>query len=491
MLKIRDDRRKIIAWMTVIGASLLVFLLIMRDPIVGMADSGDFGRVLGVTGLAKLNHNGSYDELYFLYAHQYFGYGGYSSGGYFSTHVILVAAAGFIGKLFNSDTFDIRVLGVCYSLLFIGAIALLVRNAPQLFSRGYTQSIAILMSATLLFVFGDIGYLAYFHSFFGEPYALIFMLLMVASAIALVAPDKPEGKLLALFVIAALAVATSKIQNAPLGFLFAILAFRMVGLREDNRWKRQVWCGLGVLIIGSALMIIAAPDRLKNTNLYQSIFYGVLKDSPDIARDMKELGIPKKYAVLAGTNYFQKNTAIPQNDQVLHQEVLEKLSHRDIGLYYLRHPTRFVQKLERAADNAVFIRPYYLGNYDQSTGKPPGTITYKFSGWSQWKVEYIPRTLSWFISFYLIYMAGLSVLWWKTSSRRFRLTMEMLVAVALAGIFSYVVPLIGDGEADLGKHLFMFNVCFDLMVVSIITGAAYGIAKANSVSWRRGSSPSQ
>jgi hypothetical protein len=202
-----------------------------------------------------------------------------------------------------------------------------------------------------------------------------------------------------------------------------------------------------------------------------------LKDSPDIAQDMKELGIPEKYAVLAGTNYFQKDTAIPQKDPVLRKEVLEKLSHKDIAFYYLRHPTRFIQKLERAAANAMFIRPYYLGNYDQSVGKPPGTIAYKFSGWSQWKAHYMTRTLGGYLGFYVLYLAVLIILWWRTPYQRLRLVAETMVVIALAGVFSCVIPLIGDGEADLGKHLFMFNVSFDMIVISVATGVVYGLVK--------------
>jgi hypothetical protein len=477
MLKLGNDSRRVVALITSVAAAILILCLILIPPVLGLADSGDFGRVLGVTGLKVLDPSESYDELYFHYAHQHFGYGGYTLGGYISTHIILVAIAGIIGRVINGEVFDIRILGVCYSVLFVAAITLLVRNAPVASSRRSTMIVSIVMALTLLFVFGDIGYLTYFQSFFGEPYALVGMLLMVAAAVALASAEKPSGKLLTLFVVAALAVATSKIQNAPLGFAFALLAWRMYGLRTDFRWRRQVGVGVGVLVLGSALMIVVAPDRLKNTNLYQSIFYGVLKDSPNVARDMKELGIPEKYAVLAGTNYFQKDTAIPQKDPVLRQEVLEKLSHKDIALYYLRHPTRFIQKLDHAAANAMFIRPYYLGNYDQSAGKPPGAIAYKFSGWSEWKLKHMPRQLGGYISLYMVYLATLGLLWWRRPSRRLRLVVETLAVIALAGVFSCIVPLIGDGEADLGKHLFMFNVCFDMMGVSLITGAAYGLTK--------------
>jgi hypothetical protein len=58
-----------------------------------------------------------------------------------------------------------------------------------------------------------------------------------------------------------------------------------------------------------------------------------------------------------------------------------------------------------------------------------------------------------------------------------RLALETMAAVALAGVFSFVIPVLGDGEADLGKHLFMFNVCFDMMVLSAAAAFVYGIVR--------------
>jgi len=468
------DVRIRVAWIAGLAACALAIALIMVPPVIGMADSGDFGRVLSVSGFRILHPERPYDQLYFNYAQQHFGYGGYAMGGYVSTHVVLAAAAGWIGRIFNGETFDIRFLGACYAILIALAISLFVRYAPRGRTRAADLALACMTALSLLFVFGDIGYLAYFHSFFGEPYALVALLLTIASALALSSSDRPSGKLLALFVGAALAVATSKIQNAPLGFAFALLAWRMLCLRSDRRWKRQVWTGAAVLLAGALLMIVAAPDRLKHTNLYQSIFYGVLKDSPNLERDMNELGIPEKYAPLAGTNYFQKGTAIPQKDPVLRREVLEKLSHGDIAAYYARHPSRFMQKLDRAAENAMHIRPYYLGNYDLSAGKPPGALTYTFSGWSRFKAEAMPRRAVAYFGLFAVYLSALAIAWLRSPPGRKRLTAETMSIVALAAMFSCAVPLIGDGEADLAKHLFMFNVCFDLMAISVIVSAVYG-----------------
>lgn len=125
----------------------------------------------------------------------------------------------------------------------------------------------------------------------------------------------------------------------------------------------------------------------------------------------------------------------------------------------------------------MYIRPYYLGNYDQSAEKRPKEISYSFSGWSQWKDSQMPRSAIAYIGLILAYYIALGVFWWRNSSRRLRLVAETLAVVAMAGIFACIVPLIGDGEADLGKHLFMFNVCFDMMIVSALTGAVYGLVR--------------
>jgi hypothetical protein len=473
----RDIRFWLACVIVAAGAALAVYLLLI-PPVLGVADNGDFSRVMRITGFSYLDPSEPYAEKYFAYSHQQFGYGGFWGAGYVSTQVLLFAVTGLIARIFNGQFFDVRWLGVVYTLLYLATVYLWVRHTPSVNGRRWlTGIVAAFMGALLLFVFGDVGYLAYFQSFFGEPYAMIGMLLALAATLALASREEPSGRMLAVFIIAAVAVATSKIQNAPIGFAFALLAWRMFSLRPDRRWHRQVLSGIGILLFTSVLMIVAAPSGLKHINLYQSIFFGVLKDTPDLSRDMKELGIPDKYAVNAGTNYFQKDAPIPQTDPVLHREVLQKLGHKDIAMYYLRHPSRFVEKLERVSANAVFIRPYYLGNYDQSAGNVRGAVSHSFSSYSDWKVKRMPHTLGWFAGFYVLYFAVLGFLWSRSSSVRFRLGLEAMAAVGLAGIFSAVVPILGDGEADLGKHLFMFNVCFDMMVVSAAAGIVYGFLR--------------
>lgn len=488
------ESRMIAAWIALGAAAAIIAYLLFVPPVIGVADNGDFNRVMGASGIAYADPKESYADRYFGYAHQLYRYGGFTSGGYVSTHVLLVAIAGGIGRLVNPHTFDIRVLGFCYMSLLLTALWLLVRYAPTIRGKYTTGVAAALLAIIGIVIFCDVGYTAYYQSFFGEPYALVATLLALGAAAAIASrvesdrrsstelddPEQtvrpPSAWLLALFVGAGVALATSKIQNAPIGFLLAILAWRMASLRPDRGWRLRGRIGAGMLTLSAVLMMALAPDQLRHINLYQSIFFGALKDTPDLKRDMQELGIPNKYAGLAGTNYFQKDTIVPQGDPALRREVLDRLSHRDIALYYARHPERFVSKLEKAAENGTAVRPYYLGNYSQSAGRERSELSYAFSAWSEWKHRHMPNTLAWFVACYAVYYALLAA-WWGRSAGRpgARLLAETLAVIGAAGAMAVTVSLMGDGEADLGKHLFMFNVCFDIMAASALAAAVYGL----------------
>jgi len=501
----RKNVRITIAWIAFgIAAAVMIYLLFV-PPVIGVADNGDFNRVMGAAGIAYADPNESYAARYFGFAHQFYHYGGFTSGGYVSTHVLLVALAGGLGRLIDLHTFDIRVLGFCYAALMLSAVWLIVRYAPTV-RRKRIDAIAVSMLAVILIVvFCDVGYTAYYQSFFGEPYALVATLLALGACLAIAwrtgagslerdndAPQTerpPTAWLLGLFVAAGVALATSKIQNAPIGFLFAFLAWRMAGLRPDKSWRTRARIGAGTLALTAVLMMVAAPGELRHINLYQSIFFGVLKDTPDVQRDMRELGIPEKYAGLAGTNFFQKDTIVPQSDPTLKHEVLDRLSHRDIAFYYARHPDRFLSKLKKAAENGTAVRPYYLGNYSESAEHERSRLSYAFSTWSEWKHKHMPNSLSWFAGCYAVYYALLAA-WWQ-GSRRWpgsRLVAEMLAVIGATGILAVVVSLMGDGEADLGKHLFMFNVCFDIMAASMLAASFYGLLQgAQALAARRNS----
>lgn len=448
-------------------AFLIVIMLLFAGTFIGVADNGDFLRIMGSIGLNYYDANESYEERFFSFSHAYFAYDGFFRGFYLTSQLILVVIARGIGKLINGEAFDIRVLGALYALLLIAAGYLLVK-----FNKTKSLVTGIALAAFLLFVFFDVAYLAYFNSLYGEPVSLLFLLLTMAFGLMLVRQAEPSRTALLLFFASALFLICSKTQNAPIGVGFALLGLRYATLKREKSWRTLALSLSAVTLLISAAMYIAAPKDFKDINMYQTVFFGILKDSPDVQGDLEELGLPSRLSVLAGTNYFQADTVIKQNDPSLKADFYDRISHADVLWYYAKHPGRLIKNMKYAAENGMMIRPYYLGNFEITEGKPAGALSFKYSGWSEFKKQAVPHKL-WFISaLFAAYFAAAVWEWIRGVDKRRRAGVELFILLGLTGIFSFLIPIVGDGQADMGKHLFLFNVIFDMMIV---TGAVWVI----------------
>ncbi len=452
--------RVMTAVIVIIGAAILIGLLFV-PPFIGIADNGDYPRIMSSGGISVLNDTFTYEDKYFGYAHSQYEYAPFGIG-YASSQVLFVFIAGLLGRLWDSNLFTMHAMGVVYSVLMLLTLGFMIYVLGK--GRLWLQ---MTLGVLMLFIFFDIGYVAYFQSLFGEPVSLIFLLLSASLAIALATQEKPSSLLAVLLFVCAWILAMSKIQNAPVGLAFAAYGFRLYRRRSDVQWKRILVAGSSIMVLSTVLMYVFAPGELKQINLYQTIFFGILKDSPHVKEDLQSLGIPEKYEVLAGTNYFQTDVAIKQDAPELTEDVYSKLGHFDVVRYYATHPARIIDKLEAAAANATFIRPYYLGNYVKEEGKSRGEVTYTYSTWSEGKKRLVPESLLFFVAFYVLYIG---VIVWEWIRKRYsRGVLEVLLLVAGIGILAVAIPLVGDGEADIGKHLFLFNVVFDMMVaVSVV-----------------------
>ncbi|SFE01155.1 hypothetical protein SAMN05216378_1968 [Paenibacillus catalpae] len=457
-------------WLMVIAAAIVLLQLLFLSPI-GVANNGDFYRMMLAGGIDFADPGESYRDKFFGYFHSVYHYGPFSIGSYVSSQIIPVFIAGMVGRLVDPQQFDIRILSLLYTILYIAALYVIVKYNKQ-------RSIAFntVLMACLLLVFLDIGYAAYFNSFFGEAVTLIFMLLTFGLALAVIRSDKPSIWLLTTFFLSAVCLIGTKLQNAPIGLLLLLLGLRFWKLRTDRPWRRTVGAWSAVVLLATVTMYTAAPNELKHINLYQTVFFGVLKNSPEPAADLRELGLPEAFKVNAGTNFFQADSVIRQDDPRI-LEALKGISHKDVLLYYVKHPGRFKQKLERAAENGMSIRPLYLGSYEKEAGKPYGAVSYTYSAWSTFKLKHMPNNLGFVAAFAAVYLIILGVEYVRRGSVRQRLYLEALLVLALAGIFGFAVPLVGDGEADLGKHLFLFNVCFDMMMVVSVLYVVHRIAR--------------
>ncbi|MHA6534626.1 glycan biosynthesis hexose transferase WsfD [Paenibacillus sp. BAC0078] len=453
------------------GCGLIIYLLFLQ-PFVGVADNGDFLRMMNTVGLNYYDAAESYADRFFSFSHARFSYENLFKGFYPSSQILLVLVPRLLAGLVHGSYFDIRLLAAVYALLLLAASWLIVKTG----ARG-SWIAGLLLGAAMLVVFYDIGYLAYFNSLFGEPVSMVAMLLTFALGLRLAMQERPTTKGLTLFFIAVLFLICSKIQNAPVGLAFSLIFLRLMTLDGMGNWRKLALRFAVAVSLVSVIMYVAAPKELKHINLYQTVFYGILNESPDVQGDLRELGLPQRLEVLAGTNYFQTDTAIKQDDPSLQADFYDRVSHKDVLFFYIKHPSRLLEGMKYAASNSMDIRPYYLGNYEKSEGKPAGALSYTYNLWSQLKKDYLPHTLGFLLIFYLVYYAGVLHEHFHSRRRSERIAAELLMLLGLIGLFSFLVPILGDGRADIGKHLFLFNVCFDMMAVTMFGWLVHRIIK--------------
>lgn len=312
-------------------------------------------------------------------------------------------------------------------------------------------------------MFADIGYIAYFNTFYGEPASYVFLFMLLAALSALLLTSNHKIWQLLFFTFFSAMFVAAKQQNSPLGFFLALICIRFLWLRKDWKWKAVTLISCATILITSiAIYSYITPD-IKYINEYHTITLGILKDSQDPGKDLEELGIDRKFAILKGTTYYDTYPVIVPDSPLMINEFYDKFSFTKILLFYAKHNDRLSKMLELASNNAFYIRPVALGNYEKSEGQNYGAMTNKFSLWSSLKERIMPRSFRFILVFYIAFFIVTLIKYISNKVKKNRMQIEILWLVACFGVAQFITSIIGAGEADIAKHLFLFNVCFDIM----------------------------
>ena len=431
-----------------------VLVLLYFPPIVGIADNGDFFRLMhwGKFEYPPLDPRDQYvgwiTSEYVVSRNPLIAWYGFPSSG-----AVFVKSSAILNLFQSRDRFDIRFLGVVHALGFAVACWLLLRGWRK--AIGGPMAVPLL---GLLIIFCDIGYIAYFHSFYGEPASLIFLLAMTGAAMCLIA--NPATGALIVFHLAALCFVTAKPQNLPFAIPIALFSVWLHGWSGQRNWRLANVSGIAVTLVCSLVIFLLIPSRMRDANLYNSVFSGILVNSPAPRRDLVELGLPEEFEVLKETNYFNAPLVIDTKGESFRLSFYDRLSALVVIRFYLTHPLRSLEKLAVSAQRGFTLRPPLLGNFEKQSGQPFGSKAQRWSTWSRAKARLFPKSI-WFLGSYL---AGLVVLIVYLRRREGQLSV-LLLLLWLMTLISFVVPVVGDGESDLEKHLFLFNAFFDLSVV--------------------------
>lgn len=474
-------QNKIVTFIPIMGAiAVFLFSALILTKDTGLANNGDFYRIMKVNRIAFADETDQAwryqsDYMMELNGETFFQnlistWSTAQEELYDSPQFFLVKIAKTISYLFNCvigaprNLFRIEALSGIYLLLYSFA----VWGILSFFQTTRTKLAALFL---LLFVFCDMGYLLYFHSFYGEALQFVCVMLLIAGLLHL--SSHPSGGWFFTVLCSAYFLAGAKLANIPYALCCIAVAAVMIRKRKIML-AFSLATGVGILFLFGSI-----PTWMNHDTTYQSVFFGILKESPSPEQDIKELGLPAEYVSLQNTHAYLEQYPIEITSQEFQQNFYEKIGKTDVVKFYAHHPIRLLNKLTKAITYSGSIRPPSLAN----SGTVRMGIINQFSGWSHIRLSTKLFYHPWFV-WPLLGALGLGGLFWTIKSIRQKQGIHqcLLYLLLVAGLFvNLLLPIAGNGEADLAKHMFFF---IHLMDITLAAGILLLISKAPVWRWK-------
>ena len=442
-----------------VGLFLLVQLV--APPFKGVGNNGDFPRVMEHIRVGY--GDGGVEPVPAAYVLRRFRTGVENDTvSHQTSQALIVRAAAAAGGVTGDDQyFDLRWLGVANLLVFLAGLSALVLASAQ-----FARRARFVVGVLLVLAFTDAGYYLYLNSFYSEPAMLSFALAAVGSAAMVGGVRRPWVAYLG-FVVAAVLLVTSKSQAAiltvPLAGLGMVLALRHL----PRAAGKLVGAALVAVILAAGAFSMGQSDEyISHMNVYNAVFNGVLPNSPSPAAALRDLGLSPDLIRYTGTTASGPDSAFGMVGT--YEQVFSRVSLPDVVKHYMSHPRTLLNLLQETAGHAFDLRPPDLGNLERSASEY--RQEYGHDGpWTAVHRAVLPDHL-WFVAGVLglsLVVAGQGM---RPSRRRngAHAAPEVLAALAVMAALAFVVAPVADGQNEIVKHEFLFNVMFDLCLIALV-----------------------
>lgn len=472
----------------VVGALLVVLLcsaLLYLGENVGLSDNGDFRRVLLVNNLEYVDDT----NHYYLFKQDYkmivegetFKEKAQSvyridaeNEIYTSPHFQIVKLSKLLNLIWNTisgqaeTTYNIAWLAAIY-IFMLALAAWGIFTFVQDMKKPLRNAVLVLF----LVIFCDAGYVLYFNSFYGEP--LQYVVLMMLISVGLMIYKRPSIPKVIYFYVSLYFFSGAKLANVPYAIIVSLLAAVIMILRKDRKFKVTVILSAVVSIGFMINLYVSIPDWMQNDTTYQAVFFGITKESDTPEKDLKWLGVDEKYTCLVNTHAYMDEEEYPVdvNSEEFKHDFYDKVSKLDILFFYIFHPKRFVEKLNIAIESSAYVRPPNAGNSSSVIME----TTNRWSIWSNVRVAlkflYSPVIIYAIFILLTIYiiLVDIFLIYHRKKESTNRLYMLCGTNVLILGLWiNLMLPILGNGEADIAKHMFLFTNCIDILFAVMVIG---------------------
>jgi hypothetical protein len=447
--------------------ALILVRQLLLPPIVGLADNGDFLRVLDPLGL---QHGATeWSERYFGWLGKTYVPGPRVPAQLWSSQLLLSGMAKAVAGLGSRDgRLDIRAQGAVHLVLYLVGIALILRAA-----RTFRAPARATIGAALLLAATDVAWVAPLNSFYAEAATLVFLSLLVGCGLLALREDRTRRWTLPGYFAATALFVAAKPQNYLLALPLMAAPLALLPRLPRARGRAVVVAGAIAVVALGLFLQTRVPWALRIRNLWNDVFYTILADSPDPRGDLAQFGLGPELARFAGVPAFAPS--IPVEAATAH------FGYGDVLRFYARHPGRFLRTASVCAGSAFVWRDPRMGNYTRDAGRPAGTLTRDFAVWSRVEGLALPRSLL----FLGLFLGSVLVVGVFEARRAGAATVAggtawMCAALAVAAGMEFGICVVGDGLYDIVKHLYLFQLLFDVCLFAAIAWTVDLVARGLS-----------
>lgn len=353
-----------------------------------------------------------------------------------STHSVFLS---LIKKFAVGGTINLVLIYGLYSLFLALVLTFSVNCASKTKYKWTNYLCAVLLPV----VFCDFSNVVYFKTMYENSLVLILLLLVCSLFFHIYKNGKVKILPLVLLFLSVVLYSSINTITSLTTIVFGILVISLERISKE-KLNKILSVVFGVLIIAQSVVFMCSYKSADyERSLYNSVFYGVCKyDS------VTSLGLNEKLDDFKEVYYGMKENEAEYN---LKDNFYSKISYKDVVLYYTKHPVNAIKVLNDEA-RASFFNDYKFG----------------FSGYSTIKKFYIPSGLLATLAVAVCYI--LVCIFVGKKHKNAKNVTRFLCGICIMWFLSLIGTVVLNGNCDITKNIFTFNVLFDILFVSAVVG---------------------
>jgi hypothetical protein len=445
--------------------SFVVVHQVLVNPIIGVRDNGDFGRLMRAIGV-DYKADVSAQEKY-VYVIKDFKITDKLETKFDSTAEIIGNIALYINNIFKEGIFSIKFMGLANVIFYLVAIGLLAL-ALGLQDTKYILPFSILGIPLLT----NKEIIHYFNTFYYESSSIIYFLMFLAFTIIYLNKEVTNKKyssiLIILQVITAFLFVNAKIQNILFVFPIAVFLFAEI----YNFLKRLNISKIGRISIStlSTCILVLIPtfyyfsksiEVTDNVTSYNVIMGGMLGVSKEPERHLQSMGFDEA-EIEEATQYIGMN--LWGKDKNLYEKHLDVFN-RKTELKILFDEPRLIFVLINNTSKFLF-EPLPYNNFIKGENNSEKVFTNTISNLLNKIKSFYPRNFVFFFGVVISLIGVLVYKFIKNPPKKVNVDIFIL-ALVFGELLMFFTAVFGDFCASI-KHLFFVNILFDILLIASI-----------------------